>query len=63
MEINRIIAELREERARLDEAISALEKVAVQQKPRRGRPPASTKANNLDASASAKGLPQDNIYH
>jgi hypothetical protein len=54
MEIQRIIAELREERARLDEAISALEKVALTQKPRRGRPPALTKGNSLDAPERAK---------
>jgi hypothetical protein len=54
MEIQRIIAELREERARLDEAISALEKVALTQKPRRGRPPAWTKGSGLDEPEGTK---------
>jgi hypothetical protein len=52
--ILRIIAELREERARLDEAILALEKVALQQKPRRGRPAAWTREGALTAPETGK---------
>lgn len=65
MEIQRIIAELREERARLDEAISALEKVALTQKPRRGRPPAWTKGSSLDARevTKASGNSKDATSH
>lgn len=47
MDILKIIAELREERARIDEAILTLEKLALQQMPRRGRPPAWTRVHRL----------------
>ncbi len=39
MDINTILGELREERARIEEAIIALERVSLGT-PRRGRPPA-----------------------
>ena len=56
MEILKIIAELREERARIDEAIAALEKIALQQKPRRGRPPAWTREHALARPQTSKAL-------
>jgi len=56
MDISKIMAELREERARLEEAILALEKVVLQQKPRRGRPPAWTKRKSLAAPQNAKAV-------
>lgn len=39
MDLHQILADLREERDRLDEAIMALEKIIRKQSPRRGRPP------------------------
>jgi len=39
MDIQRIIGELRAERARLDEALVHLERLALTRVPRRGRPP------------------------
>jgi len=39
MDILKIIAELREERRRLDDAIIGLEKLSLGGTPRRGRPP------------------------
>lgn len=40
MDISKVIAELREERERLNEAIISLEKLSLAGAPRRGRPPA-----------------------
>jgi len=40
MELLKMIAELRAERAAIDEALTALEKIARSQGKRRGRPPA-----------------------
>jgi hypothetical protein len=54
MDIQQMIADLREERAYIDEALIALEKLAHTRTPRRGRPPswlrltALTKPTNLD---------------
>jgi hypothetical protein len=56
MDILSIIAELREERTLLDEAILALEKIALQQKPRRGRPPAGTRESAFARPQSGKAL-------
>jgi len=56
MDILRIIAELREERTRIDEAIVALEKIALQQKPRRGRPPGWTREHTLASQESSKAI-------
>ena len=39
MELDKIIQELHAERRQLDEAIGALEKLAANSAPRRGRPP------------------------
>ena len=43
MDLLKLIAELRAERARIDEALVSLEKLALTQRPRRGRPPAWTR--------------------
>jgi hypothetical protein len=40
MDLHRIIAELQQERRRIDEAIEALERLAAAKTHRRGRPPA-----------------------
>lgn len=50
-----MIAELREERARLDEAIVSLERLSHTETPRRGRPPAWTKAVGETAPRSGNG--------
>ena len=39
MDVNKILAELREERERIDEAIVSLERMALGRGKRRGRPP------------------------
>jgi hypothetical protein len=44
MDISKLVAELREERARLDEAINILVKLPQSGTPRRGRPPAWSRA-------------------
>ena len=54
MDIDRIIAELREELARIDEAILNFEKLAFKEKPRRGRPPAWMKAASANVPESVK---------
>ena len=56
MDVQKIIAELREERARLDEVIIGLERLAPDQKPRRGRPPAWSKVGSLNMAKSSSGL-------
>jgi hypothetical protein len=40
MDVSKLLAELREERDRIDEAIMSLERLARSRAPRRGRPPA-----------------------
>jgi hypothetical protein len=47
MDVLKTIAELREERARLDEAIISLEKLLPTRTPRRGRPPAWSTLTSL----------------
>ena len=44
MDLENILAELRSQRARIDQAISALEGIAGPSAPRRGRPPKSQTA-------------------
>jgi hypothetical protein len=46
IDIRKIIAELREERACLDEALMCLERLELKQAPRRGRPPLWMKAGD-----------------
>jgi hypothetical protein len=54
MDISKTIAELLEERARLDEAIASLEKLALP-RPRRGRPPAWSTVTSLTGPQSRNG--------
>jgi hypothetical protein len=49
MDLSRMIADLREERDRLDRAIISLEKLSPTATPRRGRPPLSSRAANATA--------------
>ena len=56
MNILKIIAELREERACLDEVLIGLEKLSLKRTPRRGRPPAWSRVASLTASRSGNGL-------
>jgi len=55
MDIQKIIAELREERAHLDEAILRLEKLSLTRTPRRGRPPAWSRVASHIAPQSRNG--------
>jgi len=55
MDIKRIIEELCEERARLDEVIISLEKLSPTRRPRRGRPPAWTRVASVTAPQSLNG--------
>ena len=48
MDIHKLITDLREQRDRLGEAIVALEKFALRQSPRRGRPPKWLAAGRTD---------------
>jgi len=52
MDILKTIAELREERARIDGAIASLERLSSQRAPRRGRPPAWSSQSGLSVSQS-----------
>jgi hypothetical protein len=54
MDVSKTIAELREERARLDEAITSLEKLSII-RPRRGRPPAWSRVSSLTGPQSRDG--------
>ena len=55
MNIQKIIEDLREERACLDEVLIGLEKLALKRTPRRGRPPAWSRATSLTGSKSSNG--------
>jgi len=50
MDIQKILAELREQRDQVTAVIEALEKISFQQKPRRGPPPKWSTVNRIDAS-------------
>jgi hypothetical protein len=52
MDISKTIAELREERARIDDAIASLEKLSARRAPRRGRPPAWSSLSGISVSES-----------
>jgi hypothetical protein len=52
MDISKTIAELREERARIDDAIASLERLSARRAPRRGRPPAWSSLSGLSVSES-----------
>jgi len=49
MNVSKMIAELRQERACLDEVIVGLEKLLRQREPRRGRPPLRLKVTYSDS--------------
>ena len=53
MNVQRVIAELREERDCLDEVLIGLEKLQSKRKPRRGRPPSWMPMNGGSASKKA----------
>ena len=53
MDVSKILAELREERAQIEEAISSLERLAHGRGKRRGRPPAWMS----EAPAKRRGRP------
>jgi hypothetical protein len=55
MDILKMIADLHEERARLDDAIMSLEKLSQAGAPRRGRPPAWTKVAGATGSRGRNG--------
>lgn len=62
MEISKILADLKEERRNLDEAIAALERLARGTAKRRGRPPAwmaeaAAVAPAADAAPKKRGRP------
>jgi hypothetical protein len=56
MDLRKVVAELREERARLAEAIVGLEKLSLTRTPRRGRPPEWSRVRSITASKSSNGL-------
>ena len=55
MDISKVIAELREERGRLNEAIVSLEKLSLTGTPRRGRPPAWSRVASVTAPRNRNG--------
>lgn len=55
MDVSKTITELREERARLDEANVSLEKLSRAGAPRRGRPPGSSRVASVTVPQSRNG--------
>lgn len=55
MDVSKILAELREERAQIEEAISSLERLAQGRGKRRGRPPAWM--SSAEPPAKRRGRP------
>lgn len=53
MDVSKVLAELRQERQQLEEAIMTLERLARGRGKRRGRPPAWMGKNSSGSSASA----------
>jgi hypothetical protein len=60
MDIQKIIADLREQLGCVEQAIVALEKIAGQQSPRRGRPPkrlsGATKTSNVTSQVAHQAV-------
>ncbi len=56
MKILKMIEELRNERARIDEALVSLVKLSMNRTPRRGRPPAWSRAAGLPTRRNGNGL-------
>ena len=56
MDIWKMIAELREESARIEKAITNLEKLSTTRTPRRGLQPAWSRVTSPTAPQSGKGL-------
>jgi hypothetical protein len=61
MDIQKIIEELRAERARLDDALLHLEKLSLARMPRRGRPPNWKRGAGLTAARNGRGLSDSTI--
>lgn len=57
MNVSTLLDELKEQRARLDEAILAFERIAVGGAKRRGRPPAWLLASKNEAPVKRRGRP------
>ena len=57
MDVNKMLAELRQEREQLDEAIMILERLARGRGKRRGRPPAWMTATGVTAPPRKRGRP------
>ena len=55
MDVSKILAELREERHQIEEAISSLERLAHGRGKRRGRPPAWMSDDTCETSRSSAG--------
>ena len=54
MNLNKILAELRQEREQIDEAIVSLERLAAGSGPRRGRPPRWLQAHKSTSRPASK---------
>ena len=61
MDLARMIAELQEERNRLNEAIEALERLSVGQTRRRGRPPRSLSEDTDSQSPAESKKPEPSL--
>lgn len=57
MDVNKMLAELRQERQHIEEAILILERLARGRGKRRGRPPLWMSSQGTDAPAKRRGRP------